>query len=191
MIAGLVECPSVSLNPWISTEGVAQMKPWRKWFKWGMILILAFPWLCWISTACLALVGGLLSERLEELLLGGTLTGVWYVNYKDEGLCDVEKASRLSEVLILGRGNYWQLFWDGVEGKVVEERRGLWWSDSLPNGVVRVHLEGGRFYAQENCAIEEGSKEVVLELRGSFLVYPPVEAPDGTRMVRLRRLSPR
>jgi hypothetical protein len=186
-----------------------------------LIILLGFWVVCfWVVLILLGCSAALYLPKLKmpaRNVQKADLIGVWYVNYKDYTrgtmpLCNEKEALRLTEILFLeDGGNYRQILWDQEKGKI-EERKGTWWLESLSDGVVRVHLKGGRSYPHENCGyrslgyfddltghelIVDTTKEAVLQvwvnqIKGDlYLAYPFVRDPDAPVIVRLCRLAPR
>ena len=153
---------------------------------------------------------------------GKDVIGVWRADYGayDWRVCGpIERmrgARRLEEWLVLKEdGTFYQVLRDRQGGKLDQKVEGTWHIERLPDGVTRLHLENGRFFAGEVCRfypklmriggyyssdqtghelIFNQGKVVLIIGWGRFsnnpyLEYPFVGNPDAPIIVRFERVS--
>jgi len=175
------------------------MKRWRSWR--GTLAILLF-----LVSSCL------LAQRFSDppLTFRDTdLVGVWKADYERHGK---GKQWRGSEVLTLGADGTFQQVYEG--GSKVGKSQGAWRVEHLPDGRVRLWLEGGRFYPdmlESNTPFEQlygyhtnndgtghpldiqaGRAVLIVQVRSDNpseirLVYPAVGDPDSPVIVTFQR----
>ncbi len=83
------------------------------------------------------------------------LVGVWKADYSHYRCVESEvtkQVSSLAEWLVLrGDKTFYQVLQDR-RGKIPDQRaQGTWWVERFPDGAMRLHLEGGRFFAAAVC----------------------------------------
>lgn len=160
-----------------------------------------------LTSAC-----SMLCSKPPATFQDADLVGTWeadYRKYRNHG--GPWTAITSIEVLIFrSDGTYQQLYDDG-EGTRYISAWNKWWVERFPDGAVRVHLNGGRFYPSEihygvgdiiHNYNDDGSghplrlsnTEVVLIVKSSFgeshhvyLEYPPVGDPDSPIIVEFFR----
>lgn len=178
-----------------------------------------------ILTACL--YAGPLPRPANppERFRGKDVIGVWRADYGayDWRLCGpmerMRGARRLEEWLVLKEdGTFYQVLRDRQGEKPDQKVEGTWHIERLPDGVTRLHLEKGIFFANEVCyhfpnpptlsgwvsysADQTGhqllfrqDKEAIIIVGWNksdnklYLEYPFVGNPDAPIIVRFERVS--
>lgn len=118
------------------------------------------------------------------------LVGVWkadYRRYEWESCGDhavMRGAHSLVEWLVLREDRtFYQVLRDR-RGQIPDQwAQGTWWVERFPDGVTRLHLEGGRFFAGAVClffpqlsAVGEGAGGFSPDQTGHELVFGPSES---------------
>lgn len=93
-------------------------------------------------------------EAFEEI----ELAGMWKVDYRrySWGLCGdntvMREARSLVEWLVLREDKTFHQVLQDREGKIPDQwAQGTWWVERFSDGVTRLRLEGGRFFAGSVC----------------------------------------
>ena len=94
---------------------------------------------------------------------------------------EIVEARSLVEWLILREDRtFYQVLHDR-KGRIPDQRaHGTWWVERFPDGVTRLHLEGGRFFAGEVCytypTLEARGGSYSSDQTGHELNFPPGKA---------------
>ncbi|OGO40819.1 MAG: hypothetical protein A2W36_05860 [Chloroflexi bacterium RBG_16_58_14] len=107
-----------------------------------------------LATAC-----GVSFENPPDNLQESDLVGVWEAHYGSRGT---------DWMIIRADGTYQQIYDNSREDYFYKSPRNKWWLERLTNGLIRIHLSGGRYYL---AGIDIGERE------GLGPVCPP-DDPD-------------
>lgn len=84
----------------------------------------------------------------EELL------GAWKADYRRYDLCGHREARSLVEWLVLREDKTFYQVLQDRRGQIPEQwAQGTWWVERFPDGATHLHLEKGRFFAEEVCEL--------------------------------------
>lgn len=104
--------------------------------------------------------GSLRPDSPPEMFVEEDLIGIWQADYKRyewercEGPADFEtrKARSLVEWLVLKEDRTFYQVLEDQRGQIPDQwAQGTWWVERFPDGVTRLHLEGGKFFAAAVC----------------------------------------
>lgn len=104
--------------------------------------------------------GNLRVDNPPETFREEELIGIWKANYKYhewercDGYSVMKEARSLVEWLVLREDKtFFQVLQDR-RGEIPEQRaQGQWWVERFPDGATLLHLEKGRFFAEEVCRL--------------------------------------
>jgi hypothetical protein len=165
-------------------------------------------------------------ENPPETFREEDLVGIWKAGYGDGEwrLCDeragvdvetIEQARSLVEWLMLREDKTFYQVLQDRKGKIPDQHaRGTWWVERFPDGVTRLHLEGGRFFAGEVCysyptltpnagphyardqtghELYDAGKAVLIvgwnrRAEELYLEYPRIGDPDAPLIIQFQRV---
>lgn len=161
-----------------------------------------------------------------ETFREGDLVGIWQADYRHyewercEGPTDFQtrEARFLIERLVLREDRTFYQVLQDRRGEIPDQHaQGTWWVERFSDGVTRLHLEKGRFFAEEVCEffprlspltvmrgyspLQDGhpvifnpQEEVVIVvgwdkyIKELYLEYPLVGNPDAPIIVEFKRV---
>jgi hypothetical protein len=127
-------------------------RSWARGMRGGVLVLIsvtvvAFAWSPWLRSMVLCFQSPYASPRvtLDEY----DLVGTWETTYPD-GMVD--------RLILRADGTFKQVYYDPSQPEDLQETPlESWWLERLPDGGVRVHLHGARYYPQSFVVPDLGS----------------------------------